>query len=40
VIRVLAVVAIIIAALFFNQPDPVDTGAGLPITTEAPTSSP
>ncbi len=39
-IRVLVVVAIIIGALFFNQPDPVDTGADLPITTEAPTSSP
>ena len=39
-IRVLVVVAIIIAFLFFNQPDPVGTGADLPTTTEAPTSSP
>lgn len=40
IIRVLVVVAIIVAFLFFNQPDPVETGADLPITTEAPTSSP
>lgn len=39
-IRVLVVVAIIVGFLFFNQPDPVDTEADLPITTEAPTSSP
>jgi hypothetical protein len=37
--RVVVVVILIVSLLYFNQPEPgaVDTGADLPITTEAPT---
>ena len=36
IIRVLIVVALVVSFLYVNQPDSVDTGADLPITTEAP----
>lgn len=36
VVRIAIVVIFIIGMLYFNQPDPVETNADLPITTVAP----